>query len=52
MNAATLSRDALIPRSPDGIGRGLGLATKGLAEIIDLQALLVSEPPPARALGR
>lgn len=27
----------------------LGLATKGLAEIIDLQALLVSEPPPASA---
>jgi colicin import membrane protein len=26
MNAATLTRDALIPRSSDGIGRGLGLA--------------------------
>ncbi len=26
MNAATLSRDALIPRNPDGLGRGLALA--------------------------
>ncbi|MBX3607698.1 MAG: TonB C-terminal domain-containing protein [Piscinibacter sp.] len=26
MTAATLSRDALIPRNPDGLGRGLGLA--------------------------
>ncbi len=26
MNASTLTRDALIPRNPDGIGRGLGLA--------------------------
>lgn len=26
MNASTLTRDALIPRSADGIGRGLGLA--------------------------
>lgn len=26
MTAATLTRDALIPRNPDGIGRGLGLA--------------------------
>jgi colicin import membrane protein len=26
MNAATLSRDALIPRSPDGMGRGLAMA--------------------------
>ena len=30
----------------------LGLASKGLAEIIDLQALLVSEPPSPRPLGR
>ncbi len=26
MTAATLTRDALIPRNPDGLGRGLGLA--------------------------
>jgi colicin import membrane protein len=26
MSTATLTRDALIPRNPDGIGRGLGLA--------------------------
>lgn len=26
MNAATLTRDALIPRNPDGLGRGLALA--------------------------
>ncbi len=26
MNAATLSRDALIPRNPDGMGRGLAMA--------------------------
>jgi colicin import membrane protein len=26
MNAATLSRDALIPRNPDGLGRGLAMA--------------------------
>src|SRR5258706_11104233 len=26
MSIATLTRDALIPRSPDGTGRGLGLA--------------------------
>lgn len=26
MNTAALTRDALIPRNPDGIGRGLGLA--------------------------
>lgn len=30
----------------------LGLATKGLAEIIDLQSLIVSEPPVPRTLGR
>ena len=30
----------------------LGLATKGLAEIIDLQALLVADPPAPRPLGR
>jgi ribonuclease PH len=30
----------------------LGLATKGLAEIIDLQALLVAELPAPRVLGR
>ena len=30
----------------------LGLAVKGLAEIIDLQALLVADPPTARTLGR
>jgi len=30
----------------------LGLATKGLAEIIDLQAQLVADPPTARTLGR
>jgi ribonuclease PH len=30
----------------------LGLASKGLAEIIDLQALLVSDPPTSRPLGR
>ncbi|MEY2754959.1 MAG: ribonuclease [Actinomycetota bacterium] len=30
----------------------LGLASKGLAEIIDLQALLVSDPPTPRPLGR
>lgn len=30
----------------------LGLATKGLGEIIDLQAALVADPPPTRTLGR
>jgi ribonuclease PH len=30
----------------------LALATKGLAEIIELQAELVATPPSARALGR
>ncbi|MEI8237781.1 MAG: ribonuclease PH [Actinomycetota bacterium] len=30
----------------------LGLATSGLAHIIDLQAELVASPPPARVLGR
>ena len=26
MNAATLTRDALIPRNPDSVGRGLAMA--------------------------
>ena len=26
MNAATLPRDALIPRNPDSVGRGLAMA--------------------------
>ena len=30
----------------------LGLATKGLSEIIDLQAALVADPPPPRTPGR
>ncbi|MCB9382274.1 MAG: ribonuclease PH [Acidimicrobiaceae bacterium] len=30
----------------------LGLATKGLGEIIDLQAALVADPAPTRTLGR
>ncbi|MEI2703691.1 MAG: hypothetical protein V9E89_00150 [Ilumatobacteraceae bacterium] len=30
----------------------LGLATGGLAEIVDLQAELVAEPPTPRPLGR
>lgn len=30
----------------------LGLATKGLSEIIDLQAAVVADPPPTRTLGR
>ena len=30
----------------------LGLATKGLGEIIDLQAALVADPPPPRTPGR
>ncbi len=30
----------------------LGLATGGLAQIIDLQAALIGTPPPQRALGR
>ena len=32
MNAATLTRDALIPRNPDGLGRGLLMAPAGLLE--------------------
>jgi hypothetical protein len=30
----------------------LGLATGGLAQIIDLQASLIGTPPPQRMLGR
>ena len=40
MTAATLTRDALIPRNPDGLGRGLGLAL--LAHALLLVALAFS----------
>ena len=38
--------------SRDELDALLGLATQGLSEIIDLQALLVAEPPAPRVLGR
>jgi colicin import membrane protein len=42
MTAATLTRDALIPRNPDGLGRGLGLALLAHALLIVALAFSVN----------